>query len=62
MPVDTGTASAPAALDQAALTSLIFGVVTGGAGALTSSIPLAGLRLPEGDIDALGELDGPQRN
>jgi hypothetical protein len=37
VPVVTGTASA--SLDQAALTSIIFRVVTCGAGILTSSIP-----------------------
>jgi hypothetical protein len=41
VPVDTGTASAPAGLDQAALTSIVLGVAACGAGTLTSSMPLA---------------------
>jgi hypothetical protein len=41
VPVGTGTASALASLDQAALTSIILGVATCGAGTLTSSMPFA---------------------
>ena len=41
VPVDTGTASVPAGLDQAALTSIVLGVAACGAGTLTSSMPLA---------------------
>jgi hypothetical protein len=41
VPVDTGTASVPAGLDQAALTSIILGVAARGAGTLTSSMPFA---------------------
>ena len=39
--VGTGTAPVPAALDQAALTSIAFGIVARGAGTLTSSMPFA---------------------
>jgi ATP synthase delta (OSCP) subunit len=39
VPVGTGTASLPA--DQAALTSIIFGVAVRGAGTFTSSMPFA---------------------
>ena len=41
VPVDTGTASVLAGLDQAALTSIILGVAARGAGTLTSSMPFA---------------------
>src|SRR2546427_6980490 len=41
VPVDTGTASVAAGLAQAALTSIVLGVVACGAGTLTSSMPLA---------------------
>jgi hypothetical protein len=41
VPVDPGTASIPAALDQAALTSIVLGVAARGAGTLTSSMPFA---------------------
>ena len=41
VPVDTGTASVPAGLGQAALTSIILGVAARGAGTLTSSMPFA---------------------
>ncbi len=41
VPVDTGTASVPAGLDQAALTSIALGVAACGAGTLTSSMPFA---------------------
>src|SRR5438270_6317265 len=39
VPVDTGTASVSAGLDQAALTSIVLGVTACGAGTLTSSMP-----------------------
>ena len=41
MPGVTGTASVPAGLDQAALTSIILGAAACGAGTLTSSMPFA---------------------
>ena len=41
VPVDTGTASVPAGLDQAALTSIALDVAACGAGTLTSSMPFA---------------------
>ena len=39
VPVDTGTASVPTGLDQAALTSIVLGVAACGAGTLTSTMP-----------------------
>ncbi len=40
-PVDTGTATVPAGLDHAALTSIVLAVAACGAGTLTSSMPFA---------------------
>jgi hypothetical protein len=49
----------PAVLDQAALTSIIFGVATCGTGTRTSSMLFCVLRLHVGDIGALGERESP---
>jgi hypothetical protein len=41
VPVDTGTASVTAGVDQLALTSIVLGIAACGLGTLTSSMPCA---------------------